>query len=298
MSLSLLFDLGPHWNNNPRVTQWNAVLAQVKLFLETGLTAAPNVICRIGVDYGYVNGQQMGGGALGQSMYYVTQPSYSTLRGLLQGLPNKTSLQQSAYMSNYPATDIFGGSEGLYCTSGGARANGLYTPDGTAIGDGWFGISDHHGFDDTHIYGEACDPGVYSLFGVKMHEITEVLNRVLAAGPTTYYPLDHWTYTSPGVRLFAPTGLRYLSHDNGVTNISAYNNASNGDYGDFGSLGDCFDAFGTAGLAPSRSTTLPLSQRGWQNMNLASWDLTPLGRQWAGLSAPTVTGSLSGSCHA
>lgn len=104
------------------------------------------------------------------------------------------------------------------------------------------------------------DPNLYDLQAVTAHEIDEALGAggagsILSATGGTNGPvgvLDLFRYSASGVRSFTTNGsaTSYFSINGGVTNLSNFNQDSNGDYADWvtGSTPQVQDAFATPGI--------------------------------------------------
>ena len=194
----------------------------------------------ISVGYGEVNGQTMGSGALGQSMYYVGSFNYSQVKNALVA-DAKTADDLSAN-ATLPTVDPTNGGT-FYVASAEAKALGLWA--GT-IPDGWIGLSSGAAWDYNNADGVSA--GTYDFYGTVLHEISEVLGRETTDGlSATYNPLDLFHYSAPGVRTFSGTTPGYFSVNNGQTNLNSFNTNPGGDFGDWaGNTPDAGNAYGVA----------------------------------------------------
>ena len=217
-----------------------AALAYTKLFSD-------DIVIKIRVGYGEVNGQRLDSGALGESETNYKLVSYATVSGALAG-------------DNYPLT--LAGNEPMtaqiYVTNAEAKALGLMS--GTATGvDGWIGLSSTIPMTYT-IGGPAAGSSKYDGVAVAEHEIGEVMGRVgiegaIIQGKTTFSVWDLFDFSRPGALELSAHG-GYFSVDNGATSLGNFDNAAadGGDIADWASnappsshIYDAFDAFTYAG---------------------------------------------------
>ena len=143
--------------------------------------------------------------------------------------------------------------------------------------DGWVGFNSGMAFDYDN--GDGVSPGTYDFQGVVFHEITEVLGRAMNGGQNaTWYPLDLFHYSAPGVRALAGTTPGYFSVDNGQTTLNTFNSNAGGDFGDWaGNTIDAANAFGSTGVVS------PFSAADVTAMDVIGWNLA------AASSGPVVT---------
>ena len=168
------------------------------------------ITININVGYGEVGGQTMGSGALGQSMYFVDSFSYSQVKNALAA--DAKSASDLSSVATLPSTDPTNGGT-FYVSTAEAKALGL---DSGSFTDGYVGFSSGGVFDYDNTNGVTA--GQYDFMGTVMHEISEVLGRETMDGQgATYYPLDLFHYSAPGVRTFSGTTPGYFSVDNGQT---------------------------------------------------------------------------------
>src|ERR1035441_10054773 len=99
------------------------------------------ITINIDVGYGEVGGQTMGGGALGQSLYYLDSYNYSTVKNAL--VADAKSANDMTAIATLPSSDPTNG--GTFWTSTAeAKALGL---DSGSFTDGYVGFSSAAGFD-------------------------------------------------------------------------------------------------------------------------------------------------------
>src|SRR5271166_1255246 len=213
------------------------------------------VTINLHVGYGEVNGSGLGGGTLGASYSYLTSVSYARLVSALKA-DAKTAADATA-VAALPATSPVNGS--YWTTFAEARALGLLSANSSSV-DGYVGFSSTYGFTYNDSSGVAA--GTYDFNGTVLHEITEVMGRLMLTGGTigattnSYAPLDLFHYSSPGVRDFSQSTPGYFSIDGGNTNLGEFNTVSGGDAGDWASsvANDAFDAYATPGVVNSVSS--------------------------------------------
>jgi hypothetical protein len=235
---------------------WDASVASAPTGFTAGVTAAVQyleglftdaVTININVGYGEVNGTALSSNALGQSVSYLTSTSYSTLRSALAA--DATTATDTSSVASLPATAPVSGT--FWTTTAEAKALGMAPATGTST-DGYVGFSSAYAFTYNNATGVAA--GTYDFNGVVLHEITEVMGRVLLTGRTvgttvnSYTADDLFHFSAPGVRTFTASTPGYFSADNGTTNLAAFNTAG-GDAGDWSStvLADAGDASSSSG---------------------------------------------------
>lgn len=223
-----------------------AVLAAVQ-YLENQFTDAVTV--NISIGWGEVNGTSLGSNALGESESYLSSYSYSSLRSA--GASDATSADDQSAVASLPSSAPVSGK--FWTTTAEAKALGLSATNGTST-DGFIGFSSSLPFTFNDSSGVAS--GTYDFNGVALHEMTEVLGRMLFAGTTvagyanSYTLLDLLHYAGAGTRDFSASTPGYLSVDGGKTDLGNFNTVSGGDAGDWASsMGyDSFDAFSSSGV--------------------------------------------------
>jgi hypothetical protein len=218
----------------------NAALSYTKLFSD-------DIVIKIRVGYGEVNGSKLDRNALGESESNYKLVSYGTVIGALAGDNYPLTLA-----TNEPTTAQF------YVTTAEAKALGLLNGDATGV-DGWIGLSSTIPMTYS-IGGPSAGSSKYDAVAVAEHEIGEVMGRIgmdgaILKGQPTYTVLDLFDFTSLGVLALSAKG-GYFSIDNGATSLGSFNNAAanGGDIADWASnsapsshIYDAFDAFTYAG---------------------------------------------------
>lgn len=210
------------------------------------------VTINITIGFGEVAGAALGANALGTTLTYLTRTTYTDLFVALP-LAGDNPLPNANY----------------WITTANAKAIGLAGPS-TAM-DGYIGFSGTQTFDYDRTDGIAA--GAYDFLGTAMHELTEVMGRMLLAGKTigttanSYEPMDLFQYAAPGTRDFSATGPGYFSANGGLTSLGTFNTAPGGDAGDWGATmgNDAFNAFSYPGVinAVSNADLTVLDTIGW-----------------------------------
>ena len=251
----------------------SAVIAAAQ-YLERQFTNAITV--NISVGYGEVGGTSLGGGALGASQSYLQYVSYASLVAALRA--HNQDATDASVLASLPSASPVGGF--TWVTSAQSKALGLSAANGPST-DGYVGYSSTYGFTYDNTAGVAA--GTFDFNGTALHELTEVLGRMMftggAIGPFTpsYTLLDMLHYAAPGVRDLSASTPGYFSVNGGVTNLANFNAVSGGDSGDWGAgVGnDALNAF-------SNSSVVNV---------FSSADLTvmdAIGYDWVGASPPVV----------
>jgi hypothetical protein len=227
------------------------------------------VTITIDVGYGEVNGSSLGSGVLGESESYLTSVSYSTLVKELKA--NATTAADQSAVSTLPATSPVNGN--YWESTAEAKALGLISSSAQPI-DGYVGFSSTYSF--TYNDSSGVSAGSYDFNGVALHEMSEVMGRMLLTGATIggiangYDALDLYHYSSPGTRDFSASTPGYLSINAGTTDNGNFNTVSGGDAGDWASSmgNDAFDAFSNSGVV-NAFTSADLTA-----MNVLGWEPT------------------------
>lgn len=272
------------------------VLAAVQ-YMESQFTDA--VTINIHVGYGEVGGSSLGSNALGSSESYLTSVSYAGLVGALTR--DATSSADSSAVASLPAGSPVNGT--YWTTTAEAKALGLLSANGTSV-DGYVGFSSALPFDYNNADG--VSGGTYDFNGVVLHEISEVMGRLMLTGTTigttsnSYDVLDLLHYAAAGVRDFSAATPGYFSVNGGVTNLGAFNTVAGGDAGDWASSmgSDAFDAFTSSGIVNTVSAAdlLMLDAIGWNSATVTA-SSTPAGvalaAKTASLAALQAAGALA-----
>jgi hypothetical protein len=227
---------------------FTTVVSAVSTFYGTQFT--DNITFNLHVGYGEVHGSPLGSGALGQSLYFLNQYSYSQIRNAL--LADAKSVDDSTGLGNVPASDPIGGTHQYWVAQVQAKALGLLS-DATVI-DQYVGFSNTFGFDYDRSNGITA--GQYDFYGTVAHEVAEVMGKNLVVGGTigsttnSYVPSDLFHYSSSGMRDFSGTTTGYFSIDGGTTNLNNFNTNPSGDFGDWASSAgnDSWRAFSDSGV--------------------------------------------------
>jgi hypothetical protein len=213
--------------------------------------------CTITIDVGYgeAMGNALGAGVLGESLTYLNEVSYSSLASALK------ARDPGAVAPTNPGGTIWASTADM-------KALGLSS--GASI-DGYVGFSSQYPFTYDNTNGVAA--GTYDFYGTAVHEMTEVMGRMMLDGGTiggisnSYCPLDLYHYSAPGVPDFSSSTPGYLSANGGVTD-SGDLNTGGGDPGDWASSmgNDSFDAIANSGVMNA------VSQDDITAMNLLGWE--------------------------
>lgn len=261
-------------------------------YLESQFSDA--VTLNLDIGYGEVNGAALGTNVLGSSESFLTSVSYTSLLNALK-LDAKTSADATA-VASLPAASPVGGT--FWATTGEAKALGLSPSGGTAL-DGFTGFSSSAAFDYNTADGVTA--GAFDFNGVVLHELSEVMGRMLLTGTTigtaanSFDAYDLFHYTASGARDFSAVTPGYFSIDSGVTSLGGFNTVAGGDAGDWGSaMGkDSFDAFSSSGVANA------VSNADLGAMDAIGWDRTGTGSgsvsQPTGVAISPATRSIASS---
>ena len=240
-------------------------------FLESKFTDP--ITININIGYGEVNGQAMGSGAIGQSMYFVNPYNYSQVKNAL--VADATTASDLSSVATLPSTDPTNGGT-FFCGVG--RRQSARTLGGSSFPMAWVGFSSSIAFDYNNSDGVSA--GTYDFYGTVLHEISEVLGRETTDGQNaTYFPLDLFHYSAPGIRTFSGTTTGYFSVNNGQTNLNNFNTTAGADFGDWaGNTVDAANAYGTPGVVS------PFSAADLAAMDVIGWNLA-----WGPPAAPVIS---------
>jgi len=214
-----------------------------------------NIIINVHIGYGEVAGFRVPASALGESITNtVLVGNYSDMRGYLLGDTTPGTFGDDG-RATLPGSDPTGGGN-FRVSSAEAKALGIST---TFAVDGYIGLSSFKNIFDYDT-SNGVGSNQYDFYSVVMHEMTEVMGRMLFVGENVdgtsnaYDPLDLFHFaTGTSARTFVGSTPGYFSIDNGSTHLHDFNSSPNGDFGDWaGGQGvDSFDAFGGLGqVAP------------------------------------------------
>jgi len=225
------------------------------------------VTINIDVGYGEVGGNALGSNTLGSSESYLSSVSYASLLNAMTA--DATTAADASAVASLPSTSPVSGGT-FWTTTAEAKALGLASASSTAL-DGYIGFSSTLPFTYNDTSGVAS--GTYDFNGVAIHEMSEVMGRLLLTGSTvggtanSYTPYDLFHYSAAGVRDFSASSPGYFSVNGGTTNLAAFNTTSGGDAGDWASsvTNDAFDAFSNSGVvnAVSAADLTALDVIGW-----------------------------------
>ncbi len=273
-------------------TGFTAGVLAAAQYLESQFSDAVTV--NISIGYGEVNGSALGSGALGSSLSYLTSTSYSNLRNALTA--DATSADDKSAVASLPTGAPTSGT--FWTTTAEAKAIGLTAANGTST-DGFVGFSSTLPF----TYSGAIAGGTYDFNGVVLHELSEVMGRIMLTGATvgsaanSYTLMDLFHYSSAGVRDFAASTPGYFSADSGATKIGTLNTTSGGDAGDWSSaMGyDAFDAFSNSGVVnPVSSADLrAVDVIGWNRAVPAALSGVAVSAVTSGLAAAQTSSGLA-----
>lgn len=254
--MNIVISWGTHLAGAP--TQFQTVVNAAVAFLNATLT--DNITVNIGADWGFVNTNAVT--ALGQS---------STNYQIYTGAQVRTALQSDATSSSDASAnatlDPWNGNVAV--ANANARALGLMAANGGGAIDGYVGFSSSSAFDFDNSNGVTA--GTYDLYGVVLHEITEVLGRLsFVDDPDLISVQDFFRYSGTGAHVHGTGAPAYFSINNGVTNLGNWHTAADGDWGDWAnSVGaDMGRAFSDPGVVN------PYTSRDAINMDVIGYNTT------------------------
>jgi hypothetical protein len=223
------------------------------------------VTVNIAIGYGEVEGQTLDPSALGSSIAYFNNYSYSQIRSALAA--DSTSAADASSFASLPLNNPNAGN--YWMTTAQAKAVGLQGVSSHLDGYVGFTNSPILDFDSSN----GVSPGQYDFLGVIVHEITEVMGRQLMTGATFggspgYSVMDLLHFSAPGVHSFVGAQSGYFSVDNGVSNLGNLNTNARGDYGDWASSvgNDAMLAFSHSGVVNG------ISVNDLKLMDVIGWD--------------------------
>jgi hypothetical protein len=268
-------------------TAFKTAIINAVQYLESQFTDP--VTINIDVGYGEVAGTSLGSSALGSSESYLSSYSYTALRNALAS--DATSADDASALASLAATAPVSGT--FWTTTAEAKALGLAAATGSSL-DGYIGFSSSLPFSYTDTGGVTA--GTYDFNGVALHELTEVMGRMLLTGATvgsaqsSYDLLDLFHYSAAGVRDFSAGAPGYFSANGGSTSLGSFNTVSGGDAGDWASsvANDSFDAFSNSGVVNAVSTN------DLRELDVLGWNRATQSAP-AGISVAAVTTTLAAS---
>lgn len=234
-------------------------------YLESQITTGATISMDVG--YGEVDGYGVGS-ALGESESNIVSVSYSNLIAALQANPGDAT--SKSVLASLPATSPVNGT--IWLTIAQAEALGLEPVNGSQLaGEIGFNTSSDFTYGDTNTSGSVAS-GTYDFFSTVVHEMTEVMGRVMAVGEsvegtTGYTLMDLLHYSASGVRDLVQSTPGYFSANGGATSLGALNTISGGDPGDWASsvVNDPFDAYASPGVLEkvSAADLTEMNALGW-----------------------------------
>jgi FG-GAP-like repeat len=206
-----------------------------------------NVALTIAVGYGEIDGQALESGAIGESLAYVANKSYASVRNALlaQNAPGADTL---------PASVPANAAANLLTTQAEAEALGLGANSG--------GVDGYVGFDaaaNIFSYSTTSAPASsqYDFVAAVEHEFSEVMGRISGIDQSTPTPMDLFRYSAPNARQLSTSGAAYFSINGGATNLDSWNTSPTADLGDWAASAgnDAFDAFENPGVYDTLTAT-------------------------------------------
>jgi hypothetical protein len=294
------------WTDNPDMAKWDACLDQAAADLVAAVRPVQNVTISITVCYNCINngisgGTNYGTVGLGASTYFALNAfTYSQVRTQLLLIPTNAVTAVAYNSTNLPSSfPLAGITDNFQAPWAWCSFIGLTADQGSNIKScmGFAGGAYDYTLRgmDSSINGTG-----YPLYGVMMHELTEIVLGRAQGGDTPgntggWKMNDLYSWQSAGVRNQFNNATRNLSYDQGSSASTLYgfnnNNTGGADLTDLdGATASTFNAFGTPDRAVSRDSNTPLFANDWLWLSLIGGELTPQGLIWAGLQAPaTVT---------
>ncbi len=244
------------------------------------------VTINLAVGYNEIAGSTLQSGALGESETNLVSVSYANLVAAL--LAHASDATGASLLASLPSVSPVNGT--YWLSTAQAKALGLGAANGASIdGDVGFGPSTVFSYGDTNTTG-AVAPNTYDMFSTAVHEITEVMGRMLLTGSrigntTGYSLLDLMHYSASGTRDFVSSTAGYFSADGGATNLGAFNTVAGGDAGDWASTvaDNAFDAYATSGVIEA------VTSNDLTEMDAIGWSLTGSGGTVTTPSPPSPT---------
>ena len=243
---------------------FKSAIQSVVQFYESRFTDP--VTINIAVGYQEVGGSSLDSGALGESLSFLSNYSYSQVKNALT--QDAKSSDDTASAATLPLLSPVAGD--YWLSTAEAKALGLAAA--SASLDGYIGFASGNLFDFNT--SDGITAGKYDFFGAAAHEFSEVMGRMLLVGEPlggsahAYDALDLFHYSAPGLRDFVGTTPGYFSFDAGVSNLNDFNTNPNGDFGDWAASAgpDSYLAFISSGVVN------PVTTNDLRAVDVTGWD--------------------------
>jgi hypothetical protein len=277
---------------------WDSSVASAPAAFKTAVLAAAQSLesqftdpatVNISVGYGEVDGTALGAGNLGASQSLLSSYGYGALASALSA--DAISPADKTAVASLPPTAPISGT--FWATTAEAKALGLSTS--TTSTDGYVGFSNALPWTYSNATGVAA--GTYDFEAVALHELTEVMGRILLTGSTiggfanSYSLMDLFHYQAAGVRDVSARTPGYFSADGGATSLGSFNTIAGGDAGDWALsvTNDSFDAFSSSGVVNA------VTANDFSVMDAIGWNQASTGTSAAtGMAVAAATGALNG----
>jgi hypothetical protein len=233
------------------------------------------VTVKIGVSWGAVHGQALGGNLGGSWDPFYTSETYAGMVSLLKSRssadPADTALAEA--VANLPKSDPTHLNH-IEITDAEAQALGL-APSSLSVDSGYVGFSATAPFDFNP--SDGISAGTYDFEGLAGHEIAEALGRITGlytTNPTWASPIDLFRYSAPGVSSFSYTAPAYFSINGGKTNLKNFNVAGGGDRSDWQLLAGSTDLQNASVYS---GKVLTMSAVDWTVLDVMGWGVPAAG---------------------
>jgi hypothetical protein len=265
-------------NNIAFVINWDSSVGSAPSGFVTGVEAAVDYFrdlqnlsgpamptsITLNVGWGETGGTRLSTFALGQSLTYIEERSYSEFQphmASMASVPSADPLNAAAHQYWMPTAE--------------EKALGLGVLDKTLTSDGAVGFGSRFSWDFS---GKVpLGSNQYDFVAVAKHEISEAMGRIAVLGgtvggvPNSYTPFDLFRFTDTNVRSLTGGADAYFSYDGGKSSTGTglttdprtyFNSTAGGDWGDWQSSGthtagnDAYDAFASPGSYSSSPVDL------------------------------------------
>ena len=260
-SAGLIINVNYDASVNSAPAAFKADVAAVVSYLESQYSDP--ITITISVGYGEVNGQTMGSGALGQSMYYVGSFNYAQVKNAL--VADAKTADDLSSIATLPApipptaAQCMWHRPRLKRLDCGPVSLQMVGSD-LAVGPG--------GITTTPT---ASQQGPTTSMAPSCTRLPKCSVAKPADGQSgVYNPLDLFHYSAPGVRTLSGTTPGYFSVNNGQTNLNNFNTNPGGDFGDWaGNTADAANAYGSTGVVSpfSAADLTALDVIGWNRVS-------------------------------